>query len=299
MTVAITFSPGTYGTYLEWCLTTLTSDIPIVSPFRTNGSSHNFKGVHLNNFNGWHKFLASNQQDPFARFHPKTQADYNLSNNLDYVCNTAESVVYLYPDHKSILLCINNRMSKIWSDWWAREMSSNINPNKIYQNWPVESGTPPDQIPVWIQREFLSYHLMPAWFDEVEWYHLDTWSNPKACIVTVNALLFDFESTMEAIRKHCGLTYVKQISDLLPFHEENLKLQEHLCQDQVCNNIVDSVISGTEFEWDPLPAGSEIWVQWELRNRGYEIQCHGLDIFPTTSVQLKKLIYKSNNDQSI
>jgi len=34
-------------------------------------------------------------------------------------------------------------------------------------------------------------------------------------------------------------------------------------------------------------------IQWQLRNQGYEIQCHGLDMFPTNSVQLRKLIYKA------
>jgi len=43
--------------------------------------------------------------------------------------------------------------------------------------------------------------------------------------------------------------------------------------------------------WDPLPLPSEVWIQYRLRELGYEIRCHGLDIFPTTSVQLKKLLY--------
>jgi hypothetical protein len=36
---------------------------------------------------------------------------------------------------------------------------------------------------------------------------------------------------------------------------------------------------------------SESYVQWQLRNLGYEIQCHELDKFPTNSVHLKELLY--------
>lgn len=38
--------------------------------------------------------------------------------------------------------------------------------------------------------------------------------------------------------------------------------------------------------------GSEAWIQWQLRNLGYEIQCHGLDKFPTNSVHLHELLYQ-------
>jgi hypothetical protein len=43
--------------------------------------------------------------------------------------------------------------------------------------------------------------------------------------------------------------------------------------------------------WNPLPLASEAWIQWQLRNLGWEIKCHELDIFPTNSVYLKELLY--------
>jgi predicted nuclease with RNAse H fold len=44
--------------------------------------------------------------------------------------------------------------------------------------------------------------------------------------------------------------------------------------------------------WEPLPLPSEAWIQWQLRNLGYELRCHGLDMFPTNSVQLRELLYR-------
>lgn len=291
MTVAIAFHGGTYGTYLEWCLTTLTSDIPVRSPVNGKGASHNFVGLHLEDFDGWQKFVASNTQAPFVRFHPKTKKDHKLSSNLDHVCKNAQSVIYLYPDADSILLSVNNRITKTFDDWWATELLNNIDVAQVYQNWPITSDTPLDQIPLWIQREFLSYYLMPAWFDQVEWNHLTNWSHPNACIVTVSELLFDFETTMHKLQNHCKLDYVKHVSELLPYHAENLNQQTHLGQDQICKRIVNSITNRTDFDWETLSFGSEVWIQWELRNCGLEIKCNGLDKFPTSSVQLRELLY--------
>jgi hypothetical protein len=291
MTVAIAFNGGAYGTYLEWCLTIITNAQDICSPFTKVGSSHQFAGIHLNNMDGWTNYINSGQNHPLVRLHPKTQKTESLSSNLDYICNTAKSVVYLYPDPDSVLLCINNYMTKVWSDWWSKQLSHFIDINLIYQNWPVAANTSVDQIPTWVKREFLSFYLMPAWFDQVEWNHLTRWSNPKACIVTIQELLFNFEDTIKKVSQHCSLNLVRPISDLLPYHQQNLELQLHLDQDQLCKNIIDSTVAGSNFEWNVLPLASEAWIQWQLRNLGLEIQCDGLDIFPTNSVHLKELLY--------
>lgn len=290
-TIAIAFSGGSYGTYLEWCLTSLTSTAPLFSPFTKSGNSHEFIGVHLADIDGWRKFVKSSREPLFARFHPKTRKEHSLSENLDYVCSTTRSLIHLYPARNRILLSLNNQLTKISTNWWDAQTSSDIDIFKIYQNWPIAPTTPPSKIPPWVKREFLSFYLMPAWMDQVEWYHPDTWSHVKACVITVDDLLFNFETSLTKIQQHCGLNFVRPISDLLPYHQENLKLQYYLQQDQLCKDIVDSTVNNVNLDWQALPLGSEVWVQWELRNRGFEIQCDGLDTFPTNSIQLKELLY--------
>lgn len=46
--IPIAYQGGTYGTYLEWCLTSLTSTDQLVSPFTDVGNSHKFRGHFLN-----------------------------------------------------------------------------------------------------------------------------------------------------------------------------------------------------------------------------------------------------------
>lgn len=292
MTTAIAFNGGTYGTYLEWCLTTLSSADHIVPPFTRVGNSHNFTGRHVENIKGWKSFKLTNDLTQFVRLHPKTLVDESLSANMNYLCNTAESVVYLYPDKESILLSLNNFTHKIWKDWWLRNFSTLVSVDKIYNNWPVSKETPISDIPIWIKREFMSFYLMPNWFSQIEWNHLETWGHANCCVVTVGQLLHDFENSIHRIKTHCNLQFKKDIAELVPFHQQNLKLQKYITQDQTCNQIIDSIVNNQLFEWEPITLTSESWVQWQLRNLGYEIMCNELDIFPTNSVQLRKLLYQ-------
>lgn len=292
MTVAIAYSGGLYGTYLEWCLTTLTSQIPIQAPFTEVGNSHKFRGVHVNNIEGWNHYINNNVRYPFVRLHPKTKKEESLDSNLTLLCNTARSVIHLYPDRDSMLLCLNNYTTKVHPDWWGMTLERNhVEAQSVYHNWSVDQHTPFQQIPTWIRREFLSLYLMPAWFAQLEWYHPDRWQNSKALVVTAKKLLFDFENTLLDIQQHCNLDFVRPISELVPYHEKNLTLQSNLEQDELCKNILNAVLSKTYFEWNSLPLASEAWIQWQLRNLGFEIHCHGLDMFPLNSVHLKELLY--------
>ena len=168
MTVAIVFAGGTYGTYLEWCLTTLTSESPICLPFDSIGSSHNFSGNHLSDINGWDDYYCSSNQLDFVRLHPKTQKEDSLTRNLEKICSQTSNVLHLYPTETTTLLCINNAFSKVWSNWWEKNFGTYIDPDLIYKNWPVTPGTNINNIPAWIKREFLSFYLMPCWYDQIE-----------------------------------------------------------------------------------------------------------------------------------
>lgn len=291
MTTPIVYTGGTYGTYLEWCLRSLTTVAPLFSPFNKNGNSHKFNGKHLIDIEGWKKFKSSTESAPFVRFHPRSANGYTLSKNLDYICGTTDSVIHLYPDKEHVLLILNNIITKVWTDWWSAQTTKDLDIDKIYQSWSIDPGTPFTEIPRWVRREFLSFYLLPSWFDELEWFQPDRWSNPKACVITTKDLLFDFEKSLNKIQKHCNLNFVRPIADLLPYHQENLNSQDHLTQDQLCADIINSIITKTDFNWEPLPLGSEFWLQWRLRNLGYELRCHGLDIFPTNSLHLKELLY--------
>ena len=240
---------------------------------------------------GWHQYCCTDQNLQFVRFHPKTKKDEHLLENLDKVTSQVKKAIYIYPDPGSVLLTINNYYSKTWDDWWVTQFNNIIDQNKIYENWTISKEVPIEEIPTWIKREFLSLYLFPSWRDQVEWNHIDSWSDPKCYVVLVKDLMYNFEDTMKSIRDFCQLNFQRPIDSLTTSHQENIKLQKFINQDTICHNIVHSVLTDQPYQWAPLPLPSEAWVQWQLRHQGYEIQCHDLDQFPTDNVHLKNLMY--------
>ena len=304
-TIPIIFNAGAYGTYLEWCLTTLTTDVDVISPLTAEGSSHNFKGTHLLGMAGWEKYVAANNPVRFARLHPKHKKEEIIGDNLEIILSTVDKIIHLYPDQNSVLLNINNAFDKAIKEWYPAKgegLTESIPKNDvlnffkdtIYQNWPVSRAVTFNDIPRWIKREFLSLNLMPSWHDQVEWFHPDRWQHPNCLVIFIKDLLYNFKPTMQHLQTFLNLDFKKDIDQLVVSHQEMLKKQINCEQDLLCNQIVNSTIQGVDFSWADryLPLPSECWIQWQLRNLGFEIQCHGLDIFPTNSLKLKELLYK-------
>ena len=300
-TIPIAFSGGSYGTYLEWALTYLTTDQLLPLPFTDSGSSHLFAGNHVEDIDVWRDYKKKNKFNQFARLHPKISQQQSLTANLEEILDSVDCMIHLYPDSNSQLLVINNWISKVRKDWWDQEVKTAIGSDRIYSNWPVDPNTPIDQIAPWIQREVLSYYLMPAWQDQVEWYHPDQWHDSRCLVILVGDLIANFEHCIARIVDHCGLTLVKPLHSISQFHKQMLSLQPYLNQDQLCSDIIDHTLNNQTFDWtdQPVPLASQAWIQWQLRNLGWEIRCHGLDSWPTNSVQLKNLIYKLNHDKFI
>lgn len=290
-TLPIVFHTGTYGTYLEWCLTSLTSTAQIVSPFTSIGTSHLFKGNHLVDIDGWRTYLKSNQVEKFVRFHPKVNQEQNLDNILFEVNENVEHAIYLQPDSSTLLLCLNNFCTKGIDNWLEYQLTNIVSLDQIYQGWPECSGMSIKDIPRWIIREFLSLYLMPKYLDLVKSNNSHALSNIVS--ITVGKLLFDFEHTIEYIGNHCDINFLRPVSDLFEFHSKNLSLQPALTHQEIVDNVINAVTNNNLYDWSetPLSLVTESYLQWQLRNLGWEIECNNLDEFPTNSIKLTNIIY--------
>ena len=291
----ILYPGGAYGRYLHWSLDTLLSNEAIVTPFNNNGNSHQFKGnvVYFDNSELLYRDGYTVDRCQVARGHLKIQQKESIKDNVTVALNTFDRVIVCYPDYNSVLLVLNNRFTKIWDNWFDNRLKDSVFANNLYNNWPVTSGATAAEIPIWIQRELLSYDQMPSWHDETGWFLPDTLRHPSCKFVFVSDLLYHFENTISSVQEFCDLEFKKEISELVPCHNLNLSLQQYLDQDAVCNRIVDSIINSKSIDWAPLPLPSQSWVQWQLRNLGYELRCDGLDIFPANTVELQNLLYKT------
>ena len=298
-TLVIAYNGGAYGTYLEWALNTLTSTETVVAPFTTvsrqTGTSHRSKfGQQLGNgIHGWRKYLLSDLCRSTVRLHPKIHKDQSLACNLNEIANNCSRLILIYPDREHELLCINNYISKTYSgtDIYSGPLKD-VDLEEIYKNFPVERGTAVKNIPRWILREHLSYYLIPAWRDQVEWFLPDHWQHKNCMIVYVSDLLYNFETTINSVAHFWQKTLAQDVKCLTAHHDQMLSLQQHLNDDQLCQHIVESTVSNTPFEWSPQSLVNESWIQWRLRSLGFDLRCHELNCFPTNSLTLRELIFQ-------
>jgi hypothetical protein len=73
-------------------------------------------------------------------------------------------------------------------------------------------------------------------------------------------------------------------------------LQLNIGQDQLCKDIINSVCdTAFDITWEPLPMASQVWIQATLRELGFDIHCDGLDEFPSSSDQLRGLLYSNKS----
>lgn len=296
-TLLIAFNGGAYGTYLEWVLNNMIGTGEIQEPFTIYGNSHNSNlGRHFGNTNKVLKYSQSDEQKITGRFHPKIYIEDDITTNLNSVLDVVSKMILLYPDPSHELLCVCNYMSKIWTDqnhYYDGPMHY-INVNDIFDNYPLDKNIKISDIPIWIQREHMSFNLFSAWRSQVEWYFPDRWQHPRSLVVTTKELLDDFESCVYRIMTFWGRPAKRNVKELVPYHDKMMSLQQHLGKDQLCDDIIKSVLGQyPAFEWGDLCLVSQAWIQHQLRGRGYEIMCHELNDWPRNTADLSALIYKT------
>lgn len=302
-TTAILYNGGAYGTYLDWILNTMTSDRPPVAPFQTHGTSHGWKGHQKPDIDAWRLYAQTLDEFAFVRCHPKTDQKHSLKNNIDEILNDCKQAILIYPSREHELLCINNFITKPWptDDVFDGPLRS-IDRQTLYNNWPVVEGVDPKDIPRWITREFLSFYLVPAWRDQVEWYFPDKWKHPRCLVIYTREIFYDIETVLNKIKKFVGLQFTKNIDILKNYHKQMLAMQTWINADQQVEKIVHSLIvpEAESIEWTALSLANESYIQWKLRGLGYLLRCHGVDQLPTNTAVLKQLIYRNEKyaDQS-
>jgi len=292
-TLVIAFNAGAYGTYLEWALNTLISTEPIHDPFTELGNSHNSKfGHHLVNMENFDRYMQSDDVYLTGRLHPKTKKTEKISVNLDKILSEVDRLILLYPDRSHYLMCVCNYMTKVWTTHYYDGGMSYQDPQDILTNWQLDPETDIKDIPPWIMREHMSFSLFTSWEDQVEWYFPDVWQHPRTKIITTKELFDDFGTVLQQTIDFWGVKSIKNIADLWPYHKKMLSIQPHIGKDQLCEDIVNSVLENRNpWHWGDLCIISQAWIQHQLRIKGYEIRCHNLNDFPQDTDHLRSLIY--------
>ena len=294
------FHPGSYGTYIRWLVETMFLSKELIEPFTvigtTKGNSHNYPfDLDLTKLcfdpDNIEQYLSDSLVSLFV--HPKTKLNHNVSNFVKKYSQQGYKSIFVYPEKKYKLLAVNNWYYKSLHDWWDFQINlGTIDKNKLYQNWPVDKNIDVKNIPTWIKREFLSFYLMPAWEDQVEWYFPD--KNKNIDFVGFDTIFYDTENFLQILESKLKLAPCRKFSKIKDIHKKMLLLQSSIGQDDLYTNIISALSDNYYLNWEPgsLTLVTEAIIQYHLRNIGIGLKCHDLNTFPTNTDDLKELFYE-------
>jgi hypothetical protein len=270
--IKICFPPGCYGNYISRSLYYYTNlRLGEYSDFTFDefGSSH----VHRYNAEA------------------KKQVKVGHIDTLDIT--SGDQVIAILPCIDHTLDYYNNQFNKHSHGQIKHFIEEQLPSHEIIQklkiNWGLESGLIEDA-PSWILREFFSMWITDCFANG---YNTNIYSALTDITITTQDIFTNFLPTIHRLCNKLNLQLVVDDSEILKNHTSFLEVQSYHNSQINCNAWVNSVIITDDDISSPCQTlFDEAYTQHLFRERGYEIQCDGLNIFPTTSAIMKKLIYK-------
>lgn len=268
--IKVLFPPGCYGTYLTRCIyaySNLRQEGFIPLDFDSSGSSHSYRtdnAAKAKVENGHIRTLNINNNDAIISLLPDT------NNNLDYFDNQY---------HKNNKDCIARYIRAGFSD--------NDISDKLKTNWNYTGSL--DTAPRWIIREWCSFWLTGLWKDA---YNRKDYTNTNWYTLEVADLVDNFEASLGDIFDYLELTFTVEMSIIKETHTRFLSVQKYHNIQQKCQQWVDATINSGNLHLTNLTIFDEAYIQFLLRDNGYEIYCNDLQKFPVESSAMKKIIYK-------
>ena len=168
-------------------------------------------------------------------------------------------------------------------------MSIFNNPNQDLdvQQWN-KNYTSLDDMRRWEYREWFSI-FYPSWTEE---WKSNSNEYDDFLKISNTQFLNNTLDSMVKISKFCELPLEK--NTLKNFLTNWKTAQQYIIEKfKTLDTITTSTINKKDFNWQPMSIIEEAIVQQRLRQNGFEMQCDGLDVFPTNSINLNNLIYKN------
>jgi len=272
--IKIFFPQGCYGTYLTRCLYNYTNLRPgKFTPllFDDAGSSHD------------------HYRDPDL----DTTSIQCLHFDKSLAKDNSLKVVIL-PSELHQLDYYNNQFAKNHGSQLISYIEGHLSVDEIKQK--LELGwnyTRPfnDQTPNWILREFFSFWIVDCFKNG---YSLNSYKSIIAdVVIDTQDIFLNFEQTFKKICQALNLQINIEPTFITKTHKDFLSRQRFHLSQLNCQQWVYDVINDKTDRPSPCQTiFDESYVQYFLRELGYELLCDGLNDFPETATDLHKLIFK-------
>lgn len=288
--IHIFFVPGMFGTTIEFVLRSYTHEyVPVDGNIIADGSMHSFKKeFHPINTDTFGKLDTLRKDAIVTPTYPfkKTHLDEILKQYLPKT-DVLDKKILIYADsvpaaELNLLLQYHKiafgAKQKLGLDLFFNHGTT------AFKNWNQDYQSYRD-MQQWELREWFSIfypEYIQEWIDSI--HQVDqTW------LTISNAeILNNTYAQFLKIIEFCKLTPRVEL-DL--FAETWAAAQQYILNEfNLIDLIVKSTLSNSKLSWEPLNIIAESIVQQRLRQKGYDLKCHGLNEFPTDSLTLNKLL---------
>lgn len=277
----ILFPKGAFGSTIEYCLRNFSQELEsIQAEVQADGSMHSFsKEFHP---------IQIDQIDQRTHWEIATPL-YTGLDHLDPL-TTVQKIKSRLTAKQNLILIYFSRPSQVHRNYlftyyktpdYVKDVLKN-KPRDWNPNYTCVADMQPYEI-----REALSLLI-----NETEYFlQVINEALPEWLCVTPDDILYNFKNTIITILEHCNLT-LDPASDIDNFYKEWFEKQQYILEEfQTIQRILKSV-QDRPSEWAPLSIMGEAIVQHCLRTQGIEIACHGLNQFPTSTEELKRVMIK-------
>jgi len=296
-TILVVHPPGGYGKIFLWCLAYFSGQFRKDAKLPSWMLKYPYRDIIPYSLNqGVISFIT----DETFGSERQTTTEYLHSNNeFLFGCTTADfgqdleqqqsyindhklcfkKIVQLTLDSSCHLMILHNKLKKSKDGGYQQFF------NRVIDHCKEPFGAS-DPVPVWQLREMVSFEHSNS-TDQYQPVVSDQVIN-----VPVRQLVHNFQGTVVSVLQYLDLPIVHD-DQFDRIKNQWLDSEKFVNVDSLCQHIVSAVLSGQEFEWsaDQLSLIDEAYVQYLLRQNQLELRCYGLDTFPTSSVQLKELLY--------
>jgi hypothetical protein len=238
--------------------------------FDNNGSSHHF----------WSK---KEQLLPIIRYGHTDDPSLDIH---------ADHVVTILPCQEHRLDYYNNQFFKTEHEQLINYVLTQISKDeavyKLNTHWEY-TGEFDNNVPRWIMREWSSF-----WINDVltQSYHLDEYSKIDSTIQLLTQDIFEnWTESFAKLAQTLNHALTVDADTIKKQHEQFLKLQKFHNIQLRCEQYVADLINGVDSNITLYSIFDEAYIQQLLRQHNIEIRCNGLDVFPSTTHQLRDLTY--------
>ncbi len=272
----IAYPGGCYGNFVGWTLEWMQDKYALnYRPFTEKNNSHNWNG----------NFRSSVDQAvliPMERshVHPIQHKTDNLISNIEKLLTAYDKVILLYPALNDFIWHLNNKQTKIFKDGWIKHNQSQLD----MSNWEGDQ--------TWELREYLSFYLYDQNKAEIGYNNVIDYTNDKVFKIQINQIRDTLPALFAELAEWLNILNVRTSEQLKKLHTDWLQNEPYLYNDRLIENIVDAIINNKSLEMNELSIVDESQIQHRLRIAGYEIECYGLNEWPSTTTQLRELVYK-------